>query len=312
MYKQLTLEQRYQISYGLQHKHSYRQIAKVVGCSATTIFNEVKRNTGTRGYNPRGANKMCRQRHRRKRKKITITPQVWSIIYFYLKKRFSPEQICYTVSKIKELGISPRGIYAYIKRHFHRKDEVYKYLRRGNKKYRKRSKSVGTIIRKIPNRVSIHDRPKEIETKEELGHWEADTIQGKGHHTGILTLVERKTAYTVIVKLEGKNARCLAKRCISTLLPYKEKVKSITFDNGVEFFSHEKIANELECKTYFADPNSPWQRGLNENTNGLIRQYFPKGTDLKSVAQEELDIVERELNLRPRKRRGFHSPSELF
>ncbi|MDP8052092.1 IS30 family transposase, partial [Pasteurella atlantica] len=136
------------------------------------------------------------------------------------------------------LGIKPKSIYAYIKRHFHCKDEVYNYLRRKGKKYHKRNKPAG------------------------------------------------KT--------------------------YKEKVKTITFDNGIEFFAHEKIANELKCDTYFADPHSPWQRGLNENTNGLIRQYFPKGMDLRPTTQDELNEVERELNHRPRKRRGFHSPSELF
>ncbi|MDP8051157.1 IS30 family transposase, partial [Pasteurella atlantica] len=210
------------------------------------------------------------------------------------------------------LGIKPKSIYAYIKRHFHCKDEVYNYLRRKGKKYHKRNKPAGKIISKIPNRVSIHQRPEIVKTKEELGHWEADTIQGKGHHTAILTLVEIKTAYTIMVKLEGKNANSLAERCIRALKPYKEKVKTITFDNGIEFFAHEKIANELKCGTYFADPHSPWQRGLNENTNGLIRQYFPKGMDLRPVTQEELNEVERELNHRPRKRRGFHSPSELF
>ena len=135
---------------------------------------------------------------------------------------------------------------------------------------------------------------------------------GKGHFTALATLVERKTAYSKIIKLSGKDADDLATKVIKAMLPLKAKIKTLTFDNGTEFAAHKRLAQALECKTYFADVRSPWQRGLNENTNGLIRQYFPKGSDLREITEEEVKQVERALNTRPRKKFRYQTPESLF
>lgn len=179
------------------------------------------------------------------------------------------------------------------------------------KPYRKR---YGSYDRrgKIKNRVDIDERPAIVEQRGRIGDWEGDTIMGKGRQSALLTMVERKTLYTVIIRLTGKHADLLAQAAISGMNPFKDRVKTITFDNGLEFSGHEKIASALEADIYFAHPYASWERGINENTNGLIRQYFPKGTDFNTVSDEEIQHVMDRLNNRPRKTRGCRSPNELF
>ena len=188
---------------------------------------------------------------------------------------------------------------------------MYKHLRVASKPYRKR---YGSYDRrgKIKNRVDIDERPEIVAQRSRIGDWEGDTIMGKGHQSALLTMVERKTLYTVIVRLTGKQADLLAQAAIKEMIALKDQVETITFDNGLEFSEHEKIAQALDADIYFAHPYASWERGINENTNGLIRQYFPKGTDFNLVSDKEIQYVMDRLNNRPRKTRGCRSPNELF
>jgi len=184
-------------------------------------------------------------------------------------------------------------------------------MRIASKAYRKR---YGSHDRrgKIKNRVSIEERPAVVDKRQRIGDWEGDTIIGKGRKSALLTLVERKTLYTVIAKLTGKQADLLARTAIQQLEPLKDKVKTITLDNGLEFSAHEAVADGLDAKIYFAHPYASWERGINENTNGLIRQYFPKGTDFNKISDEDIEFVMKRLNNRPRATRNGRSPNELF
>ena len=188
---------------------------------------------------------------------------------------------------------------------------LYTHLRIVSKPYRKR---YGSYDRRgqIKNRVSIDKRPAVVDKLSRVGDWEGDTVIGKGHSGALLTLVECKTLYTVIVRLNGKRADLLAEAVIANMRPLKHKVKTITLDNGFEFTKHESIAKALEAKIYFAHPYSSWERGINENTNGLIWQYFPKSTDFSKVTDQQVRWVMNRLNSRPRLSRGSWSANELF
>ena len=188
---------------------------------------------------------------------------------------------------------------------------LHKHLRIANKPYRK---SYGKYDRRgqIVDRVSIDERPKIVDDKSRIGDWEGDTIIGQGHKGALLTLVERKTLYTLIVPLKSKNAEQLKDAVIEVLKPFKERVLTLTYDNGREFAHHQEMAKALKADVYFAHPYASWERGINENTNGLIRQYFPKGSDLREVTLEQAQRVMDLLNNRPRKTRGGKTPNELF
>ncbi len=164
----------------------------------------------------------------------------------------------------------------------------------------------------IQNDSAQRKRPAIVEQRGRIGDWEGDTIMGKNRQGALLTMVERKTLYTVIFRLTEKHADLLAQAAISGMSAFKDRVKTITFDNGLEFSDHEKIASALQADIYFAHPYASWERGINENTSSLIRQYFPKGTDFNAVSDEEIQHVVDRLNNRPRKTRGCRSPNELF
>ncbi|WP_460047638.1 IS30 family transposase, partial [Sessilibacter sp. MAH2] len=189
--------------------------------------------------------------------------------------------------------------------------DLYTHLRIAAKPYRKR---YGHNDRrgKLKNRVSIEERPAIVDLRRRVGDWEGDTIIGKNRHSALLTMVERKTLYTIIIRLNGKHANKLADEAIKYLKPIADRLKTLTLDNGLEFAEHQRIAQELGVSIYFAHPYASWERGINENTNGLIRQYFPKRTDFNKVTDEEIQFVMNRLNSRPRATRGGKSPNELF
>ena len=188
---------------------------------------------------------------------------------------------------------------------------LYLHLRHLHKTHRKRYGSNDRRGR-IKNATSIELRPEFVDSRSRIGDYEGHLIVGKDNKSAIYTIVERKTLYTMIVALNGKNATELADRVITALMPLKDQIKTITYDNGLEFSEHERMAKELEVDIYFAHPYSSWERGIIENTNGLIRQYFPKGTDFNQVTQEQIDFVMHRLNTRLRKTRGGKQPIELF
>lgn len=311
-YQQLTLEERTMMYGFCKAGFSNNEIAKELGRHKSTIGRELKRNKGMKGYRPKQANEIAEERKKTSYKAIKWTPKLEDKIESLLKENWSPEQISDRLEKVEGIFISHQRIYQFIVEDRNAGGDLYKHLRQGNKKRRKKYGKIKSKRGQIKNRVSIKDRPADVEDRLECGHWEGDTIIGKNHKKAMITLVERKYGFSIIEKVESKNSELVAEKIIEAMSKYKDMVKSITFDNGLEFAGHETIAKGLNCKIYFAEPYSSWQRGTNENTNGLFRQYFPKGSDFDHYSKTDVRYAMKSLNDRPRKRLGFYTPNELF
>ena len=310
-YKQLTQEQRYEIKAYMQAGFTVINISNKVGVHRSTIYREINRNSGQRGYRPRQAHQKATERKKNAVKYMKLTDELKHQVTAFLKKDFSPEQVSGYLQKHHNIKISHEIIYQFIWSDKSSGGTLYKHLRCSSKKKRKR---YGGRDRRgqIPERISIDERPEIVDNKERIGDWEVDTIIGKKHQSAIVTAVERKTKYTCIRKVEKKSAREVTAALIKMLLPFKEQVHTITVDNGKEFAGHKTIADALQSQVYFAHPYCSWQRGLNENTNGLIRQYFPKKLAFNSIEDNQTRFVENRLNNRPRKSLQFNTPINLF
>lgn len=309
-YQQLTYEQRCQI-YALKKRgDSQREIAKSIGVSQSTVNRELMRNAGARGYRYKQAQEKASLRRKEASKATKMTPEMVDIIESKLRLEWSPEQISGWLENRQEL-ISHESIYLHVWSDKKSGGDLYTYLRRQGKKYDKRRNGKSTRGQ-IKNRVSIDDRPLIVDDKSRIGDWEIDTVIGKGHSGALVTIVERVTKFTVSKQVEGKTAAAVTKATIALLKPIQDAVLTITADNGKEFAYHEEISKALEADVYFAHPYSSWERGLNENTNGLLRQYFPKKTDFKKVTEREVKWAVERLNTRPRKLLGFKTPSDLM
>ena len=310
-YHQLTENERYQIYALMKAGLTQKQIAEELDRDPATISRELKRNRGLKGYRPAQAQRLSDTRRSTAAKSIKITDEVWGWIEQLIRQDLSPQQVVDYLKTHKKLSLHHETLYQLIYADKTAGGDLYKHLRVASKPYRKR---YGSYDRrgKIKNRVDIDERPEIVAQRSRIGDWEGDTIMGKGHQSALLTMVERKTLYTVIVRLTGKQADLLAQAAIKEMIALKDQVETITFDNGLEFSEHEKIAQALDADIYFAHPYASWERGINENTNGLIRQYFPKGTDFNLVSDKEIQYVMDRLNNRPRKTRGCRSPNELF
>lgn len=310
-YNQLTENERYQIYALRKAGYTQKEIAELLDRSPSTISRELARNTGLRGYRPKQAQQLTDTRRQGAKKARKVTEEVKREIEVLVRQELSPQQVVDYLARHRGVSLHHETVYQLIYADKAGGGEMYKHLRVASKPYRKR---YGSHDRrgKIKNRVSIDERPKIVEKRSRIGDWEGDTIIGKGRKSALLTLVERKTLYTLIVKLTGKRADLLAEAAIRALTPLKAKVSTITLDNGLEFSAHEVIADAVGADIYFAHPYASWERGINENTNGLIRQYFPKGTDFDEVSEEEIRFVMNRLNNRPRATRGGRSPNELF
>lgn len=310
-YEQITENERYIIKTLLDDSKSIRTISTYLGRSASTISRELRRNSGLKGYRPRQANLLAEARQISKKRYTIFTPSVKKLLRKFIKMYWSPEQISAWLFKEGKLKISILSIYRFIRFDKSNGGSLWKFLRQSNKKRRKRKRGQ-SLAGVIKNRVSIDDRPLSAENKSEIGHWEVDTVIG-AHHKGVLvTIVERVSKFTVIGKSKSKSADDVCDVIINLLRPFKKWVKTITADNGKEFANHEIFSEELVAKTYFAHPYASWERGLNENTNGLIRQFFPKGSDLRFARIRKIKDVVNLLNNRPRKTLGYLTPNELF
>lgn len=308
-YTQLTRGQRYQISILMKAGHNQSQMAVMIGCHKSTISRELRRNRGLKGYCPRQANRMfCDRQGDAYRSRIAW--QTWQLVEQLLRQDWSPEQITGRLKLDKRPTVSHECIYLYVYADKRRGGTLHRHLR-SQKKQRKR---YGGYIRRgqIPNRTSIDKRPKIVADKGRFGDWEADTIIGARHRGGILSVVERKSKLTRLRKLQSKAAAEMRSTSIKLLGPLAAKVHTITVDNGKEFCEHELIAKKLQTRIYFAHPYASWERGLNENTNGLVRQYFPKKYDFSNITNAALQRVEDLLNNRPRKTLGYRTPNEVF
>lgn len=274
-YKHLSLAERYYIQIERKLGKSCSQIACDLGRSASSISHEVRRNTGMRGYCHQQADRLARQRHQNKPKFLKLIPEIRFMINACLRAYWSPEQIAGCLKKMKIISLHHETIYQYILVDKHQGGELYTYLRHENKTYRKRYGSAHNRTG-IPNRKDIYQRPTEANNRLRVGDWEADTIIGHQHQGTIVTLDERKTKLRLSAPLPQKKASSVAEAINFLLEPLEECVKTITFDNGKEFTQHEKIASTIGCDTFFAKSYHSWERGQNENANGLLRQFFPK------------------------------------
>ena len=310
-YSQLTYEQRCQISVLIKRGDSQREIADAIGVSRSTISRELARNTGGKGYRHKQAQEKADQRRKDAVEPSKMTPEMINLVEAKLRLDWSPEQISGWLLDDQELLLSHETIYLHVWTDKRAGGEFYKHLRRQGKKYDKRRNGKSTRGQ-IKNRVSIDDRPEVVDDKSRIGDWEIDTVIGKGHSGALVTIVERVTNFTVSAQVNSKSAADVTEATITLLRPFKDVVHTITADNGKEFAYHEKIGKALSAKIYFAHPYSSWERGLNENTNGLLRQYFPKGTNLKNVTQLEVRRAVNRLNSRPRKGLEFKTPGQLM
>lgn len=301
-YTHLTQEERYQISTLLREGFSKRYIAWRLNRSPSTISREIARNRARNGYFAQHAHKLARRRHCPNPKRIPY--DTWVQVIAYLDLQWSPEQLASHVS------VSLHSIYRFIQQDKSRGGVLFHNLRFRNQRKRK----YGSIETRgqLTNRKSIHDRPAEIEQRSRFGDLEIDTIVGKNHQQSLVSIVNRKTGYLWLKKCSTRKAEEVCQATIRLLEPIKAHLKTITADNGKEFSLHEYAAQELDIDWYFADPYSAWQRGTNENTNGLIRQYIRKGSDLNDYTDAYIAEITQRLNHRPRKRLGFKSPSQVL
>ena len=307
-YHQLTQEQRYQIYALRKTKHSLSEIATVIGVHKSSVSRELKRNRGQRGYRPQRAHELALER--RTTGLSRIPAEIWAEVERLLRQDWSPEQISGRLKKEQKVCLSHEWIYQYVLKDKQAGGDVYRHLRC----QKKRRKRYGTYDRrgKLPNCRSIEERPAIVNHRKRLGDWEVDTLIGKNHQQALVTLTERKSRFTLLAKVSRRTAQAVRQQVCRVLLPVQDKVHTLTSDHGKEFADHEQIASALNLKFYFAHPYAAWERGTNENTNGLLRQYFPKKSDFQAVSSKQLQHAMSRLNCRPRKSLRFKTPFEVF
>jgi IS30 family transposase len=309
----LTLEQRYKIEIHYALGNSFSAISGFIGKNKSVISREIKRNADQRSgvYKADLADRKAKERHRYKPKRQDLDAEVEVNILYYLCMDYSPEQI---VGRAKIEGkkmVSVERIYQYIWTNKRKGGRLYKYLRSKGKKYVNRGFKNGQRGI-ISNRVDIDQRLPMVEEKKRFGDLEIDLVIGKGHKGALLTINNRATGILFMDKVESKNARVVEAKAIKLLQDWKPWIKTITSDNGKEFTNHTAIANELHIDFFFAKPYHSWERGANENLNGLVRQYFPKDREFMTITKKEISEVINTLNNRPRKRFGYQTPNEIL
>ena len=311
-YTQLSQEERYFFSSNYSIGFSITHIAKEMGRSPSTLYREMKRNLRPSGqYAAFVAHSYATARRRRTRRGSQFPQEYWNYILDFLNMQWSPEQISNHLKKLGLFSISFQSIYRHIRIDRKRGGALYKDLRIMPKRRRKR---YGTDDSRgvLRGKRMISERPASINNRQDFGHWEADTVMGKDRYQCILTLVERKSGLARIAKLSNRTADQTVKAISRIIAKEPDLFKTITFDNGTEFHSYKKIEERFKVVCYFANPHHPWERGCNENFNGLLRQYLPKGQSLDNIGEVKLSAICRRLNTRPRKRLGFNTPQEVF
>ena len=318
--RSLSLAEREEISRSVFAGQSLRSIAITLGRAPSTVSREINHNGGRRRYRASKADQSAWDRaHRPKSCKLVQNPALGRVVAKKLKQFWSPEQIAgwlkYTYPDDESRQVSHETIYKslFIQARGALKKELLQHLRKTRAMRRSRHKSLkGDGLGQITGAVSIRERPASVEDRALPGHWEGDLIIGS-NNSQIATLVERHTRYVMLVRVKSKDTKTVINALIKHAhkLP-RELYKSLTWDRGKEMADHQRFSLDTKVKVYFCDPQSPWQRGSNENTNGLLRQYFPKGMDLSNVNQNRLNAVARQLNGRPRKTLEYRTPAERF
>jgi len=323
-YKHFSVEEREWIQRGLWEKRSIRAIARDLGRSPASVSRELRRNYPEcrKAYFPRLAHERAlAKRKSRGRHERLKNERVRTFVVAQLKRRRSPEQIAGTINRAIGEAISHEAVYQYVYAQIYRdgygwvrpaSEDLRMYLRRRRKRRVPHGARRGQRVAQ-PKGPSIETRPAVVEARSRIGDWESDTVESCDHAPGINTLIERKTGLVFITKLTSKSGAATRAAIAQRLsgVPARAK-KTITLDNGPENRDWRPLQEATGASCFFAHPYSSWERGTNENTNGLIRDYFPKGTDFRTIRDEELAYVERELNERPRKRLGWQSPLQAF
>lgn len=310
-YKHLSIEERFTFCQLRAQGMSLRRCAKILGRSPSTLSRELQRNQHHNGdhayYTYSKAHQKAIARRKDCRPTSKFTAQEWSAIEARIRLNWSPDQVSHWMSATHGISICHESIYQYIYKDRKAGGCLIAHLRHRSRKRRKRyrSKDYRGVLR---GKTMIADRPPEINNRDSVGHWEIDTVLGKGSKRCIVTLVERKTGYLIIGLLDARTVECLNAKVIALIRNHQMPFLSITADNGTEFHGYKDIEAATKTTFYFANPHHSWERGTNENTNGLIRQYLPKGVSMKRVTQNMCDLIAKAINERPRKRLGYNTP----
>lgn len=309
-YHHLDYSQRCQIFALKERNFSLREIAADINVHFSTISREIKRNSGPKTYRHKQAHTIAKQRKTNNNPR-KMQGETLILVREKLALQWSPEQITGWLDLHGLPTVSHEVIYQYIWRDKYLKGKLFLHLRHSGKKYNKRaSKIAGRGL--IPDRIDIDKRPDIVEEKSRIGDWELDTIIGKNHQGCIVSMVDRASKFVRLQKLPNRKSANVTGALIDKLQGVSNLVATLTADNGKEFAGHKKVAAALDADFYFAKPYCSWQRGLNEHTNGLVRQYFPKKTDFKQISTNDLQKVEDLINNRPRKILNFKTPAEVF
>ena len=312
-YHRLTQHERYVIETMRRNDFTLSEIAKMLNRSVSTVTREIERNLQNDGrYSWAYAHRQSRHRLKVSHRHTRITHKHWQCIEACLREQHSPEQIAGRLKTKTHFSISPERIYQYVAEDAKSGGDLYTNLRQRKKVRRPRGRKSEDRRGQIRNRVSITERPSIVDERSRVGDWEVDTIVSRESKDVLVTAVERTTLATIIERVSCKEADAVARALIRRLSPLQEWVQTLTGDNGKEFAGHQKVAAKLSASFYFAQPYHSWERGTNENTNGLIRQYFPKKTDFALLSKKEIKMVEQKINSRPRKSLGYLSASEYF
>lgn len=311
-YRQITSGQRYMLAALRMQGLANAEIARQLGCHRSTIGRELNRNCSVSDgrYRAEKAQERANGRRSRSRRNRQFAESDFERIDLLLRKRWSPEQIAGRLALENRLSISHETIYRHVWRDKRAGGYLYTHLRCAQKQRRKRYGHYDSRGR-LAGKRHISERPASVESRNELGHWEVDTVMGKGSKDCILSLVERKTGLVVIGKLPSRTTAAVNARAIG-LIRRRALFKTITADNGTEFHDYAQIEARTKATFYFATPYHSWERGTNENTNGLIRQYLRKGSSMAGLTQRTCNAIATDLNTRPRKRLGFKTPLECL
>jgi len=314
-YKHLTIEERYHIQAYREAGFSQKKIAKELSVHESTISRELNKNSSKvyKRYSAKKADKVScdRRMYASKKSNLKMTKKVKGYIVKYIEEDYSPEQTAATLRIKYNINISFVKIYQFIEEDKHSGGELHTHLRfyhTGKRRAKYGTKHKG----RIKERVSISQRPAIVEKKTRLGDFEIDTIIGTNRKGAITTVVDRVSLLSIISVPTTKKADEVEAEITRILLPIQDKIYTITSDNGLEFANHKNISQSLNCSYYFCHPYSSWERGLNEYTNGLIRQYIPKGTSFENITPEYIKMIEDKLNNRPRKSLNWRTPNEVF
>lgn len=312
-YHQLTQEERYCITAQLLCGHSPADIARSLGRHPSTVSRELRRNATHHDgkYRAEKAHSYAVARRRRCRRRAHFSATDMAKVAQLLRRKWSAEQVAGVLRRQGTLRISHETIYRHIRWDKRIGGDLWRHTRIMSKFGRKRYRSVDSRG-VLPGKRSIAERPPEVELRQRIGHWEGDTVIGSDLRHCVLTLVERKTGFAILKKLTARNARAVSRAATRAIRRHRRNFKTLTLDNGTEFHDYAVLEQRFPVKVYFADPYQSWQRASNENLNGLVRQYLPKGLCMRNVTQAQCDQIADDLNHRPRKRFAFDTPAQLY